>query len=61
MPRSFSPPDQYRSGERENEADRMLIVDDEAIVQSAMRVILRRTVDIVDKMSAEEALRDLEG
>ena len=39
----------------------MLIVDDEAIVRSAMRVILRRTVDIVDKMSAEEALRDLEG
>ena len=39
----------------------MLIVDDEAIVHSAMRVTLRRTVDIVDKMSAEEALRDLEG
>ena len=40
---------------------RMLIVDDEAIVHSAVRMILRRTVDIVDKMSAEEALRDLEG
>ena len=39
----------------------MLIVDDEAIVHSAVRMILRRDVDIVDTMSAEEALRDLEG
>ena len=39
----------------------MLIVDDEAIVHSAVRMILRRELDIVDKMSAEEADRDLAG
>lgn len=40
---------------------RMLIVDDEAIVHSAVRMILRREIEIVDKMSAEEADRDLAG
>lgn len=39
---------------------RLLIVDDEEIVHAAVRMTLRRDYDIVDKMSAEEALNDLE-
>lgn len=39
---------------------RVLVVDDEPVVHHAVRMILRRECEIVHKMSAEEALDDLE-
>jgi CheY-like chemotaxis protein len=39
---------------------RMLVVDDEPLVHRAVHMVLRREHEIVDKMSAEEALVDLE-
>jgi len=38
---------------------RLLIVDDEPLVHKAVRTLLRRELEIVTKLSAEEALRDL--
>jgi len=39
---------------------RMLIVDDEPLVHAAVRRVLRHDLDIVEKLSAEDALEDLE-
>ena len=38
----------------------MLIVDDEPLVHAAVRRVLRHDLDIVEKLSAEDALEDLE-
>ncbi|HVH47820.1 MAG TPA: response regulator [Labilithrix sp.] len=38
---------------------KLLVVDDEPLIHSAIRTILRRDFDIVDKMSAEQAVAEL--
>lgn len=38
---------------------KLLVVDDEPLIHSAIRTILRRDFDIVDKMSAEQAVADI--
>lgn len=38
---------------------KVLVVDDEPLIHSAIRTVLRRDFDIVDKMSAEQVVRDL--
>jgi CheY-like chemotaxis protein len=45
---------------RVGQSRRLLVVDDEPIVHTAVRLVLRREFEIVDKMSAEDALDDLE-
>ena len=38
---------------------KLLVVDDEPLIHSAVRSILRGEFDVVDKMSAEQAVADL--